>query len=122
MGKYSWDTNSKLFEEWVTIEKKRQDGLKRVCEYALAFGKSRGIKDLSVSRRCNKVIRMVDSKQYPRIHFIVKPNNLHNCRRVAGWAKAWIEENNIRDQKAKNIIHHINCWCHIFYKPRYPGA
>jgi hypothetical protein len=32
------------------------------------------------------------------------------------------EENNIKDQKAKNIIHHINCWCHIFYRPRYPGA
>jgi hypothetical protein len=122
MGKYSWDTSNKWFEEWVRVEKRRQDGLKRVCEYALAFGKSKGIKDLSVSQRCNKIIRYVDSKRYPRINFVVKSSNLHNCRRIAGWAKAWIEENNIKDQKAKNIIHHINCWCHLFYRPHYPGA
>ena len=121
MGKYSWDTSSNMYwlEEWVTIEKKRQDGFKRVCEYALAFGKLKGVKDLSVSRRCKKAIRMVDSHQYSRINFIVNAKNLHNCRRIAGWAKAWIEENNIKDQKAKNIIHHIDCWCHMFYRPRY---
>lgn len=122
MGKYSWDTSDKCFEEWVTVEKKRQDGLKRVCEYALAFGKSRGVKDLSVSKRCKRIIRLVDSKECPRINFVVNGKNLHNCRRIAGWARVWVEENNIKDQKAKNIIHHIYCWCNFFYRPRFPGA
>lgn len=122
MGKYSWNTSNKWSDDWVRVEKKRQDGLKRVCEYALAFGKSRGVKDLSVSRRCKRIIRFVDSKEYPRIYFVVNGKNLHNCRRIAGWARVWIEENNIRDQKAKNIIHSIYCLCHLFYRPRFPGA
>lgn len=123
MGKYSWNTSEpRMFDEYVKVKRNDFDSLKRLAEYALAFGKTRGINDPDVTKRCEKIKEIIALSNYGFIKFQITSSNLHNSRRIARWAELWIEENGIKDRKVKNLIWSIKCTCHFWYIPRFVGA
>jgi len=123
MGKYSWNINEpEEWDEYVKVKKKDFDRLERLADYALAFGKSRGINDPDVIERCNKIKRFTTSGEYSWINFQITSSNLHNSRRIAAWATLWINENRIKDRKVLNLAWSIKCTCHYWYVPRFVGA
>lgn len=123
MGKYSWDISKPdIWDEYVKVKKKDFDRLERLADYALAFGESKGVYDQSVIDRCNHIKAAIKYGGYDWINFQIKSSNLHNSRRIARWAEIWINENNIKDRKVKNLIWSIKCTCHYWYVPRFVGA
>ena len=123
MGKYSWDISQPdNWDEYVKVKKKDFDRLERLADYALAFGKSKGVHDQGVIDRCDHIKAAIKYGGYDWIRFQIKSSNLHNSRRLARWAEIWIEQNNIKDRKVKNLIWSIKCTCHYWYVPRFPGA
>lgn len=123
MGKYSWDISKpEIWDEYVKVKKKDFDRLERLADYAIAFGESKGVYDQGIIDRCNHIKDAIKCGEYDWLKFQVKSSNLHNSRRLAAWAKLWIEENNIKDRKVLNLAWSIKCTCHFWYVPRFVGA
>ena len=104
----------KFINEYVKFDNKdKMNTLYQMIYYIQEYMNEHNIKDLKVTKRCNRIKKLYNeyiNNKGPYITWLINDNNVQTGIKMIEYCVNHIEENHIKDRKAINRCWAINCF------------